>query len=31
MPNAIKPRVTHGKDPVPHLPPKEWGFKHIQT
>ncbi len=30
-PNALKPRVTHARDPVPHLPPKEWGFEHIQT
>lgn len=30
-PNVLKPRVTHAKDPVPHLPPMEWGFEHIQT
>jgi predicted lipase len=30
-PNTLKPRVTHRKDPVPHLPPKEWGFEHTQT
>jgi len=22
-------RVTHGQDPVPHLPPKSWGFIHV--
>jgi hypothetical protein len=27
----LKPRVTHGKDPVVHLPPKSFGFKHVQT
>ena len=21
-------RVTHGRDPVPHLAPSEWGFTH---
>lgn len=31
FPSVIKPRVTHGKDPVPHLPPKDWGFVHLQT
>lgn len=30
-PNSFHPRVTHGKDPVPHLPPKDWAFEHIQT
>jgi predicted lipase len=24
-----KARVTHGRDPVPHLPPSEWGFLHV--
>lgn len=23
-----KYRVTHGRDPVPHLPPEDWGFIH---
>jgi hypothetical protein len=27
----LKPRVTHGKDPVVHLPPEDFGFRHIQT
>jgi len=31
FPNTLKPRVTHGKDPVPHLPPEVWGFQHVQT
>jgi predicted lipase len=31
FPNVLKPRVTHGKDPVPHLPPMEWGFQHVPT
>jgi len=22
-------RITHHKDPVPHLPPMDWGFKHM--
>ena len=24
-----KARVTHGRDPVPHLPPSDWGFLHV--
>ena len=30
-PLALKPRITHGKDPVVHLPPEDLGFRHIQT
>ena len=30
-PNVLKPRVTHGRDPVVHLPPEDLGFRHIQT
>ncbi len=30
-PSVLKPRVTHGKDPVPHLPPMIWGFQHVKT
>lgn len=26
---ANKVRVTHGKDPVPHLPNHDWGYNHI--
>lgn len=22
-------RVTHGRDPVPHLPPADFGFTHV--
>jgi hypothetical protein len=25
----VKNRVTKGRDPVPHLPLKEWGFLHV--
>jgi hypothetical protein len=25
----VKNRITHGKDPVPHLPMKDWGFLHV--
>jgi len=24
-------RITHHKDPVPHLPPKDFGFYHVKT
>jgi hypothetical protein len=27
----FKARVTHGKDPVPHLPFEDWGFLHVNT
>lgn len=27
----FKARVTHGKDPVPHLPLEDWGFLHVNT
>lgn len=27
----FKARVTHGKDPVPHLPLEDWGFLHLNT
>ena len=30
-PDSLKARVTHGKDPVVHLPPKSLGFEHILT
>jgi hypothetical protein len=23
--------VTHGRDPVPHLPKEDWGFLHVNT
>jgi hypothetical protein len=26
-----KARVTHGRDPVPHLPMKDWGFLHLNN
>jgi hypothetical protein len=26
-----KYRVTHGRDPVPHLPLEDWGFIHVPT
>lgn len=26
-----KYRVTHGRDPVPHLPLEDWGFLHVPT
>ena len=31
FPNVLKPRITHGKDPVVHLPPETLEFRHIQT
>jgi hypothetical protein len=27
----LRPRVTHGHDPVPHLPPEVFGFQHART
>jgi hypothetical protein len=27
----FKARVTHAKDPVPHLPFEDWGFLHVNT
>ncbi len=27
----LRPRVTHGHDPVPHLPPEIFGFQHART
>ena len=27
----FKARVTHRKDPVPHLPFEDWGFLHVNT
>lgn len=27
----FKARVTHHKDPVPHLPFQDWGFHHVNT
>jgi hypothetical protein len=27
----FKARVTHRKDPVPHLPLEDWGFLHVNT
>jgi predicted lipase len=27
----LRPRVTHGQDPVPHLPPEAFGFQHVRT
>jgi pimeloyl-ACP methyl ester carboxylesterase len=27
----FKARVTHKRDPVPHLPNLDWGFQHIGT
>lgn len=29
LPDTDKFRVTHGHDPVPHLPPHNFGFNHI--
>lgn len=29
LPNTDKFRVTHGHDPVPHLPPHNFGFNHV--
>ena len=23
--------MTHGRDPVPHLPPESWGFLHVKN
>lgn len=30
-PNVLKPRITHGKDPVVHLPPEDFEYRHVQT
>jgi len=30
-PDHFKARVTHRKDPVPHLPLEDWGFLHVNT
>jgi len=27
----FKARVTHRRDPVPHLPMESWGFLHLNT
>ena len=27
----FKARVTHRRDPVPHLPLEDWGFLHLNT
>ena len=27
----FKARITHGRDPVPHLPLEDWGFLHVNT
>jgi predicted lipase len=27
----FKARVTHRRDPVPHLPFEDWGFLHVNT
>ena len=29
--NHFKARVTHRRDPVPHLPLSDWGFTHLNT
>lgn len=29
--DRFKARVTHHKDPVPHLPFQDWGFVHVNT
>lgn len=29
--SRFKARVTHHRDPVPHLPFQDWGFKHVNT
>lgn len=29
--DRFKARVTHGHDPVPHLPFQDWGFLHVNT
>ena len=29
--DRFKARITHHKDPVPHLPPSDWGFRHLTT
>lgn len=29
--NRGKYRITHGRDPVPHLPLEDWGFLHLNT
>lgn len=29
--NKFKARIVHHKDPVPHLPFMDWGFRHLTT